>query len=60
MNPKTETRILAAYGAARALADVVDGHSTLVVEVVGGRVICRAKRFGLRVGPQDRSLRIKR
>ena len=27
MNPKTETRILAAYGAARALADVVDGHS---------------------------------
>ena len=46
MNPKTETRILAAYGAARALADVVDGHSTLVVEVRLKLVDCRAFRFG--------------
>jgi hypothetical protein len=48
MNPETETRILAAYGAARALADV-DGHgcSTLVVVVERKRVVCRAQRFGL-------------
>jgi hypothetical protein len=47
MNPKTETRILAAYGAARALADFVDGRSTLVVVVERKRVVCRAQRFGL-------------
>ena len=56
VNPKTETRILAAYGAARALADVVDGRSTLVVEIcprasATTRLIveCRALRFGTTV-----------